>query len=81
MPPLCRASSSSQPLGTAWPAAACVRHRRPLLSPRIHLQLLDFVMLNPCSEKGLSCLYMELQTCIKPQKMLLSQDLDSCQLP
>lgn len=48
--------------------------------PEIHLQLFYFTMPNPWSEKGISCLYMELQTCIKPPKMFLSKNLNSCQL-
>lgn len=36
--------------------------------PEIHLQLFYSLMPNPQRETGISCLYMELQTCIKASK-------------
>lgn len=78
----------AQPLQTQfhYPRAACKTlssgcHLLSAPLPKIHLQLFYSVMPNPWSEKGLSWLYMELQTCIKPQKMFLSKNLNSCQLP
>lgn len=51
------------------------------LSQKFTSSFFHFTMPNPWSEKGISCLYMELQTCIKPPKMFLSKNLDGCQLP
>lgn len=61
------------------PRSGCHWLSAPL--PEIHLQLFYFTVPNPQSEKGISCLYMELQTCIEPPKMFLSKNLDGCQLP
>lgn len=78
----------AQPLWIPFPhpGATCQTlgsgcHLLPTPLPEIHLQLFYFTMPNPQSGKGISCLYMELQTCVKPPKMFWSKNLDGCQLP